>query len=197
MFSLLSIFLFQLGRDLKDFDIGILKPIYENRNPVFDFTFKLITNTTALLAFGIPAVFLIISLIKKDPVVHRRALVILISVAISAILANILKYIVDLPRPYQVYPFIHKLSVGGSPSFPSGHTADAFAFAIAAALAFRKWYITLISLAWAAMVGYSRMYLGVHFPTDVIAGALIGAICSLACYIFIQLKNPLPPGTSN
>jgi len=103
---------------------------------------------------------------------------ILISVGVSAVVANILKYSIDLPRPFEVYPYIEKLSSGGSPSFPSGHTADAFAFAIAVSLAYPKWQILLPSLFWASLVGYSRMSLGVHFPSDVAAGALIGVICA-------------------
>lgn len=182
--------LLQLMQHLPDLDIGILKAIYENRNPVFDSTFITITNSAGALAFGIPGILLIISLIRKDSGLRRDALLILIPVALSAIIANILKYTIDLPRPHEIYPFILKLSGGGSPSFPSGHTADAFAFAVAAALVYRKWFLILPCLIWATLVGYSRMSLGVHFPSDVLAGALIGAFCAFVYYSYYIRKHP-------
>jgi undecaprenyl-diphosphatase len=174
--------------NLHDLDIGILKSIYENRNPFFDSTFIAITNSAAVIAFGIPIILLIIAITRKNNVLRREALMIVLSVAISAIVANLLKYAVDLPRPYEIYPFIVKLSSGGSPSFPSGHTADAFAFAVALGLVYRKWYFYIPCLVWAALVGYSRMNLGVHFPSDVLAGAIIGIVSAIV-YIGLIKRN--------
>jgi membrane-associated phospholipid phosphatase len=189
MCILTNVVLLQLIQNFHDLDIGILKAIYENRNPIFDSTFIGITNSAAALAFGIPGILLIVALLRKNIVLRRNALLIIIPVAISAIVANILKYAIDLPRPYEIYPFIEKLSRGGSPSFPSGHTADAFAFAMAAGLVYRKWFIIIPCFIWAALVGYSRMSLGVHFPSDVLAGALIGAICSSVYFWFEKRKH--------
>ena len=190
MFCFTNIAFLNLGQSIGDIDIGILKAIYENRNPAFGSIFIAITNSTAAIAFGIPLMMLIFAVIKKDTVLRRNALLMLIPVALSAIVANILKYSIDLPRPYEIYPYIRKLSVGGSPSFPSGHTADAFAFATIAGLVYRKWFIIIPGLIWAALVGYSRMSLGVHFPSDVLAGALIGAVCSFVYYWFEKRKYP-------
>jgi len=173
---------------LHDLDIGILKAIYENRISSYDPAFIAITDSAAAIAFGVPGIFFIISLITKNPDLRRNALRILLPVALSAIAANILKYSIDLPRPYEIYPFIGKLSGGGSPTFPSGHTADAFAYAIAAILVKPKWYIIFPCLIWAALVGYSRMRLGVHFPSDVFAGALIGTACAYTYYWIVKRK---------
>jgi membrane-associated phospholipid phosphatase len=190
MSHLLNIVLLSLLHNLHNLDIDILKSIYENRNPVFDTILIAITDSAAALAFGIPGIMLIVALFKKNRDLHRNALLILIPVALSAILANILKYTIDLPRPYEIYPFIEKLSSGGSPSFPSGHAADAFAFAIAAGLVFRKWCIIIPCLIWAILVGYSRMSLGVHFPSDVLAGAFIGSACA-SVYYWLLNRNYL------
>jgi membrane-associated phospholipid phosphatase len=70
----------------------------------------------------------------------------------------------------------------GSPSFPSGHTSDAFATATSLSIAFPKWYVIAPSFLWACSVGYSRMDLGVHYPSDVMAGAIIGAGSAYLCY---------------
>lgn len=183
----------QLAQEFKDLDISILKSIFENRNPAFDIILRAITNTAAVIAFGIPGILLVLSFIRKNQINQLRAIQILIPVALSAIVANVLKYAIDLPRPYELYPFIHKLSVGGSPTFPSGHTADAFAFATAVSLMYRKWIVVVTMLAWATFVGYTRMALGVHFPSDVLAGAVIGALCSYAVYFYINRKYTNPP----
>lgn len=175
-------------QSLQKTDIEILKAIFENRVPAIDPVFIFLTNSAAAIAFGVPIILILVALQKKIIQLQREALMILIPVALSAIIANILKYIVDTPRPYEVYSFIHKLSVGGSPSFPSGHTADAFSFAVAMALVYRKWLIIIPLLIWASLVGYSRMYLGVHFPSDVLGGAFIGAACSYSYVIYAKRK---------
>ncbi len=168
--------LHSMMQSFNHFDIEILKAVNENRIVFFDGVFIFITNSAAAIAFGFPGILLVSSFIKKNPPIRRKALTILIPVALSAIFANILKYSINLPRPYKVYPFIEKLSGGGSPTFPSGHTADAFAFAVAVALLYRKPSMVMLLLFWASLVGYSRMCLGVHFPSDVLAGALIGTV---------------------
>ena len=187
MIQLTPIDLHSMIQSFGHFDIEILKAVNENRIVFLDGVFIFITNTAAAIAFGFPGILLITTFIKKNPPVRRKAFTILIPVALSAIFANILKYAINLPRPYKVYPFIEKLSGGGSPTFPSGHTADAFAFAIAAALLYRKPSIVTLCLFWASLVGYSRMCLGVHFPSDVLAGALIGTACAWL-YQWIEKK---------
>lgn len=167
-----------LIKRIQEIDIGILKYIYENRFPVLDSAFIYITDTAAVLAFGIPGILFLFSLIKKKEQLRSKALYVLISIVLSALVANILKYTIDLPRPFEVYPFIEKLSKGGSPSFPSGHTADAFAFAVSASIIYSRKYIIIPIFIWAFLVGYSRICLGVHFPSDVLVGALIGALCA-------------------
>jgi undecaprenyl-diphosphatase len=180
-------------QNLHNLDIGILKVIYENRILALDSTFIVITNSAGVIAFGLPLIWLIIATRKKNEESRRNALIILISVAISAILANILKYIFDMPRPYEIYPFIVKLSYGGSPSFPSGHTTDAFAFAVAVSLVFPKRYIIIPSFTWAILIGYSRMCLGVHFPSDVLGGAIIGAVCAYVYNLYAKRKHQISP----
>ena len=168
-----------LLQQFHELDIQLLRGLYENRNPSFDSTFIVITDSAAALAFGIPAIIMIHGLFRKNKLQWRNALTVIIAVAIAAIMANIIKFSLDTPRPYEIYPFIAKLSSGGSPSFPSGHTTDAFAFAVAAGLVYSKWYILLPGLIWATLVGISRMWLGVHYPSDVIAGAILGTACAL------------------
>ncbi len=77
-------------------------------------------------------------------------------------------------------------------SFPSGHTGSSFAAATALFLWSKKWGIPALVLA--ALIGFSRVYLFVHFPTDVLAGAVVGILCAvLAGFIFrkFELENKI------
>ena len=74
---------------------------------------------------------------------------------------------------------VHAYSHEGSPSFPSGHTATAFALATSLSVKYPKWYVIAPSALWACSVGVSRMNEGVHYPSDVLAGAAIGAGCAV------------------
>ena len=83
-----------------------------------------------------------------------------------------LKDLTSRPRPFEAHPQIHPLYVVHSSSFPAGHAATAFAGAVLlSALAPR---LAPAFVALAAAIGVSRVYVGVHYPTDVLAGAALG-----------------------
>jgi membrane-associated phospholipid phosphatase len=164
-------------------DIRLLREINLSRNKDLDNAFRGVTNTAGPVAFGMPVALFAISLVKDDSVMRRNSIYIGASVISSAIITNILKYSIKRPRPYVTYPDIEKAASGGSPSFPSGHTSDAFAFATSVSIAYPKWYVIVPSYAWAGAVAYSRMDLGVHYPSDVLAGALIGAGSAYLCHV--------------
>jgi membrane-associated phospholipid phosphatase len=133
------------------------------------------SNSDAYLAIGIPVGIATAGLIKHDDKLVRNACVTLAATALNSGITLALKYSFNRARPYVTYPDITKKSAGGSPSFPSGHTSMAFSTATSLSLAYPKWYIIIPSYTWASTVGYSRMDLGVHYPSDVLAGALVGA----------------------
>ncbi|MFJ5883391.1 phosphatase PAP2 family protein [Kitasatospora cineracea] len=107
---------------------------------------------------------------------RRAALVGLGSVAVASAAANLLgKSLARRPRPDRVggkVPEARHVPMPASASFPSGHTASAFAFA-AGVSSRLPWAAAPLGLL-AATVGYSRVHTGVHYPGDVIAGALLG-----------------------
>ena len=163
-------------------DIDILKNINLNRDKHLDNTFRAFTNSAGPIAYGVPILLIGISLARKDSLTFQKSLYIGASVVSSAIVSNILKYAINRPRPFVTYPFLEKVTSGGSPSFPSGHTADAFSIATSLSIAYPKWYIIIPAYGWAGAVAYSRMDLGVHYPSDVLAGAIIGAGSAYLCY---------------
>jgi undecaprenyl-diphosphatase len=81
-------------------------------------------------------------------------------------------------RPYSTYPEYIPYSRESSASFPSGHVSLAFSTATSLSLEYKRWYVAVPAYAWASGVGYSRLVLGVHYPSDVLAGALVGAASS-------------------
>jgi undecaprenyl-diphosphatase len=97
-------------------------------------------------------------------------------------LANVLKDVFDRPRPPLVDPAIHPLvAVPHDYSMPSGHAATAFAAAVAVGLVRPRLRVPLLALA--ALVAISRVWLGVHYLSDVLVGAALGSVVSLTLWL--------------
>lgn len=137
---------------------------------------KVVSESEPYLAVGVPMAMALAAWIKNDRGLLKDAVYVGTSVAGAFALTYGLKYIVDRARPYESYPDrIHPYSLESDPSFPSGHTATAFALATSLCIRYPKWYVIAPSALWACSVGVSRMNEGVHYPTDVLAGAALGA----------------------
>ncbi len=105
----------------------------------------------------------------------RDALYLGVNFGTNALFTYSLKNSFKRARPGITYPAqITMYEDVSSLSFPSGHTSEAFSTATALSLKYPEWYIIAPAYLWAGSVGYSRMNLGVHYPTDVLAGALLG-----------------------
>ena len=83
-----------------------------------------------------------------------------------------------------------KDSCGGKFGFFSGHATNHFAIAVFVGMIFKsKKWILPIMLFWAGLIAYSRIYIGVHYPLDVLSGALIGSLFGLLFYRFWEMAN--------
>jgi membrane-associated phospholipid phosphatase len=163
-------------------DIDLLRKTNVDRNTKLDQTFIVITDSDTPVSLAAPAAVLVAGLIKKDSSLINKGLYISGSLLVSSIITGGLKYSINRDRPFITYPEIEKLSPAGSPSFPSGHTSMAFSTATSLSLEFPKWYVIAPSFLWASGVAYSRMHLGVHYPSDVLVGAIIGSGCAWGCH---------------
>ena len=156
-------------------DLSMLKSINAKEMPVWDKTMKGVSFSVYPV---MPASVIGIwshGYFTKNEVMTRNAYKSALSIGLAIGLTTGLKYAVNRTRPFTDYPDdIVKRDEVGPYSFPSGHTTAAFATATAMSLSYKKWYVTVPSYIYAGFVGYSRMRLGVHYPSDVLGGAIIG-----------------------
>ena len=89
-----------------------------------------------------------------------------------------IKPLVERARPWTVLPIVPLVTEKDPNSFPSGHTCAAFAAAMAWVRTLPRERDRIYAVAVAGLMGLSRLYVGVHYPTDVLVGAVIGALCA-------------------
>jgi len=166
----------------QNWDIDLLRKINVERNESLDPTFKFITNTAVPVSISTPIIIYSIGLIEKDSLTKQKAIFIGETFLANAFVAAVLKYSIKRERPYDTYPDIDNVITESGYSMPSGHTSIAFGTATSLSMAYPKWYVIAPSFAWASAVGYSRMHLGVHYPSDVFVGALVGSGSAYLCY---------------
>lgn len=157
----------------QNIDIDLLKSINPS-SPGSDF-WKVTGQSAYFLPVGVVGGTVGYGILSKNKEVRRRGYELAISMGIGAIITQSFKYTVDRTRPADKYPsdvFVDKPKHGKS--FPSGHTTIAFATATTLTLQYKKWYIAVPAYLWAGAAGYSRLYAGEHYPSDVLAGAAVG-----------------------
>ena len=159
-------------QNVTNIDFGILDFIQQNlRNPFFDF---LMPFLSAIGEAGIVWIVICIGMLfpKKTRMWAIAGLLAMLVTWLSG--EVILKNLIGRVRPCNVNLAVDMLvDRPSSYSFPSGHTSSSFACATVIFRMNKKWGIGALILA--ALIGFSRLYNYVHFPTDVLAGAVIGA----------------------
>ena len=163
-------------------DFRILNHLQEHRTPAMNNVMSW-TSNSLVLAPAVPIGLSVAGLAADNRDVLHAGCVTGLSFATAFLLTEGLKFTVQRPRPYLTYPDeLHPVRTTFGYSFPSGHTSLTFATATSLCLCYPKWYVVVPSVIWAAGVGFSRLYLGVHYPSDVLAGALIGTASAVLVY---------------
>ncbi len=151
-------------------------------NSLLDYIMAFLTEMGSIyFALGIGLILLLSR--RKQP--SFTGLILIASILLTRLAYEPIKGIVARPRPFEIMEGVH-LPCGESLgfSFPSGHTTVAFIVAVILSSHFRKWRKVFYSLA--VTVAISRIYIGVHYPSDVIGGAMVGVAVGLISVALIR-----------
>jgi undecaprenyl-diphosphatase len=142
-----------------------------------------------LFIAGLALLAIVGLLLRRRRVLSASVLAVIASgaaVAVAAVLARV----VDRPRPFVAHPQIHAfLAHAPDPGFPSDHATAAFAIAVVLLLRLGRWALPVLFAA--AALATRRVLVGVHYPDDVLAGALLGTVAAvLVCRLAARVTWP-------
>ena len=166
-------------------ELEILYAIQKLHTPILDKIMVAITNLGDEGIFWIVLAILLL-FFKKT---RKCGIMVLLTMAVCYIVGNLgIKNIVQRQRPCAIDPAVQLLIPYPSEySFPSGHTLHGFAAATTIFLHFKKPGIAALVLA--SLIAFSRMYLFVHFPTDILGGMIIGAGMAVLIYKLAERRR--------
>lgn len=171
-------------------DESLLRSVYFDSPPVLEGAFDA-AHHTAYPAFGlVPVSALVVGWVRQDRQMLRFGLEAGAAVGGAVVSAVVLKNLVQRPRPYTELDDITSrtggvdaMVIGDRRSMPSGHASLSFALATSAALNYPRWEVVSAGYAWAVLVAGSRLWLGLHYPSDVLAGAALGTSSAVLVHL--------------
>lgn len=172
-------------------DYRVLKTLQEGRFEGWNRHWVAMSNTFVLAPLAPVGIALGGRLAEEDPLLRRQryadalesggAYLFCMGVTMG------IKALVDRPRPWVAYAGdLVCLQTVRSSSFPSGHTSSLFVTATLLTLLYPRWYVAVPAYLWAGSVAFSRLYVGAHYPTDVLAGAALGTGCAFLAHAVRQ-----------
>jgi len=145
-------------------------------HPMVNAFFQAVTNFGSVILLGFVALAMIVQGQRK------QGIALLIILGVSSLSVGLLKLLILRPRPFEAIATAKVLDIEFDSGFPSGHAANSAAAAGMLGKYYRHIRYPLYALA--ALIAFSRIYVGVHYPSDVIAGSVIG----IAVYYFVSKK---------
>jgi undecaprenyl-diphosphatase len=187
---------------LYSFDVTLFTFLNQTlANPVGDFLWPLITDYDRFLVVRLLLLAVWLGLLLRGGKRGRTAalLLVLVLVCSDQLSSSVIKPVFKRARPCHsvegvpVVQNIHMLvDCGGGKSFPSSHAVNNFAVATLFAFFYRRW--TWAFFTWAALVALSRVTAGVHYPSDILGGAVLGAaVAALLLWIWHTLARSAAP----
>jgi len=166
---------------MQQIDQSVLFFLNGLHNQFFDVFFWYATDKFVYLPLYIIATWLAYKQFGKK--IWILLLFVILTVALTDQSCNIIKDAVERLRPSRnpdIAPLIHIVNAyeGGDYGFPSAHACNTFGIAVFLYCVLRpkRWGFTLALFAWATLMSYSRIYLGVHYPLDILCGATLGTL---------------------
>ena len=160
-------------------DLSVLDALQHCRTPFLDSLFSTLTH---LGDGGILWIVFALALLCI-PKTRRLGLCVALALIFDLLLCNVcIKPLVSRVRPYVLRDVVLLVRAPADASFPSGHAAAAFS--AASALAWQRSRLAIPAVILACVIAFSRLYLYIHYPTDVFAGIALGALCGwLGCFV--------------
>ena len=167
------------------------------QNPLLDSVMPVLTQFgDFIFLFFILLIVILYAHLKRNHVLKRIGFLVLMAFLFSGIIAIILKHMIHEPRPFISLSNVHLLIAEDDPlSFPSGHTTSIMAIVSVLILNMKelskKYYkiIDLVLIIFAIIMPFSRIYVGVHYPCDILAGAIIGICGGFLVNYFFNTKK--------
>ena len=177
--SLLIIVSFSSTTYSQNIDVDWLSTInHIDAGKGFNSSMKFISSSAIYLEVGSVIGMGVYSLLNQDKQLQETAILTGAAMLVNTAITLTSKYTINRQRPFETYPdkivLRDKQSDNYSPSFVSGHTSMAFNLATSLSLSFPKWEVAVPMYLWASSVAFSRMYLGVHYPSDLLGGIIVG-----------------------
>lgn len=174
---------------ITDWDKDLFLKLHEMNVPWLDSLMVFVSSmTTWYVSALLVAVFVVYRLGKKIGL--WAVLFAALTIGFNAGLNNLVKYLVMRPRPINnehISDAVRALEgYEDSYSFYSGHTTNSFCMAIFTILLLKNKYYTMIILIWATLVSYSRIYVGKHYPLDLLVGFVVGVTVGIAGYLIFD-----------
>lgn len=171
--------------DPDNWDVRLFRKINNARSPFKDKYLDLFTRSNAPIAVLMPMSLFVYGRMADKTFDENSAYLLAGAEAVNFTITMGTKLFIKRKRPVEALPDCY--SKGNSSldvySFPSGHSSTSFTIATMFALRYSKYPLVYVPMyAWAAVVAYSRPYFGMHYPTDLIAGALVGTGSSILIY---------------
>ena len=168
---------------LRALDGALLLAIQGGRIPLLN---PLVSAFTKLGDAGLLWIILSLAMLCWKPA-RKAGIAALLALFLGMLCTNVaLKHIFQRPRPWLDFPIVPLVTERDPNSFPSGHTCAAFAAGLSWARALPWRWARVLAPVLAVCMGLSRLYVGVHYPSDVLAGAVVGAVCAWAAWRLIR-----------
>ena len=177
-----------------DLDKNLLLTLNGMNSPFWDNFFFLFTQTITWVPLYLTIIYIIVKSQKKGSIITLISLIVLISLC-DQISTNIFKEGFERLRPSQdptIQNMVHIVGgrKGGLYGFVSSHAANSFALAMFVSMLFRNRALSITIFGWALLNSYSRIYLGLHYPGDILGGMVLGIVLTIIVYVLYLRVYP-------